>query len=66
MRKGDLVLTWKEQGGPAIKGSPDHEGFGSLLARRSVTGQLDGALAFEWKPGGLIVRLSAAMERLAP
>ncbi len=64
VKKGEFSLSWRERDGPAVKGAPEREGFGSLLARRSVTGQLDGALAFEWKASGLIVRLSTAVERL--
>ena len=61
-----LELTWAERGGPAVNGPPKREGFGSLLARRSINGQLDGQLAYDWNPEGLTVRLSAAAERLAP
>jgi two-component system, chemotaxis family, CheB/CheR fusion protein len=66
VEKGRLALTWKERGGPKVPGPPDREGFGSLLARRSVHGQLDGMLAFDWKAEGLIVHLSTPMERLTP
>jgi PAS domain S-box-containing protein len=64
-RDGDeLHLVWRERGGPAVKAAPKREGFGSLLARRSVHGQLGGQLAYDWNPDGLTVRLSAAAERL--
>lgn len=63
---GKLMLSWRERGGPVISGPPDREGFGSLLARRSVNGQLNGQLAFDWDAEGLTVRLSAEAERLAP
>lgn len=61
---GTLLLEWRERGGPAISGPPSGQGFGSLLARRSVEGQLGGELAYDWDPEGLVVRLSAPMERL--
>jgi two-component system CheB/CheR fusion protein len=61
---GELHIVWREQGGPPVKAAPEREGFGSLLARRSVQGQLGGELAYEWDPDGLIVRLSAPSERL--
>jgi PAS domain S-box-containing protein len=64
MGEGELQIVWRERGGPAVKAAPEREGFGSLLARRSVQGQLGGKLAYDWDPGGLIVRLSAAAERL--
>ena len=64
MREGELQIVWRERGGPAVKAVPKSEGFGSLLARNSVHGELGGQLAYDWDPGGLIVRLSAAAERL--
>jgi two-component system CheB/CheR fusion protein len=65
VEKGCLELSWSERGGPAITGPPKQEGFGSRLARTSVSGQLNGKLTFDWKTEGLTVRVSAAMERLA-
>jgi two-component system CheB/CheR fusion protein len=59
-----LLLDWEEKGGPPVKGPPSREGFGSLLARRSVNGQLGGELIFEWHDDGLAVRLTAPLERL--
>jgi two-component system, chemotaxis family, CheB/CheR fusion protein len=64
VKKGRLSLTWEERGGPEVAGAPEREGFGSLLSRRSVNGQLDGKLVFSWNREGLIVRLSAPTERL--
>ncbi len=64
MSEGDLQITWRERGGPAVKTALGREGFGSLLARRSVIGQLCGQLTYDWDPDGLTVRLSAAPERL--
>jgi two-component system CheB/CheR fusion protein len=66
VEEDQLALVWEEQGGPTVRGAPEREGFGSQLARRSVNGQLGGQLAFDWNPKGLIVRFSAAAERLAP
>ena len=63
--KGRLTLSWKEIGGPTITTPPQREGFGSVLARKSVSGQLAGDLAFHWIPDGLLVVLSAETERLA-
>ena len=63
--KRRLALSWKEIGGPTIMAPPQREGFGSVLARRSVSGQLDGDLIFQWNPVGLVVLVSANMERLA-
>ena len=63
--KSRLVLSWEEKGGPVITGPPEREGFGSVLARRSVSGGLSGDLTFQWIPTGLVVFVSAEMERLA-
>jgi PAS domain S-box-containing protein len=38
----ELLLTWRERGGPPLNGQPEHQGFGNLLARLTVTGQLGG------------------------
>ena len=64
MGEGELLIVWRERGGPAVKAAPVREGFGSQLARRSVHGQLGGQLAYDWDPDGLVVRLSVAAERL--
>jgi len=56
---GDLfVLTWTERGGPPIERQSDAEGFGTLLARITVSGQLGGEISRDWQPEGLVIRLS--------
>jgi two-component system CheB/CheR fusion protein len=62
--KGELMLKWQERGGPPLHGRPSCEGFGSLLARRTVTDQIGGELSYDWKPEGLVVHLTAAVARL--
>ena len=62
---GRLALSWEEKDGPVIMGPPEREGFGTVLARRSVSGGLRGDLAFHWNPAGLLVLVSAETERLA-
>ncbi len=62
---GRFALSWQEIGGPTITAPPQREGFGSVLARRSVNGGLRGDLNFHWNPDGLVVLVSAEMERLA-
>ncbi len=63
--EGDRVaLTWREQGGPRVQGEPATEGFGSLLARTAVTSGLGGQVTREWRPEGLVVQLSAPLDRL--
>ncbi|ABE65180.1 signal transduction histidine kinase (plasmid) [Nitrobacter hamburgensis X14] len=65
VKKGRLELSWTERGGPRVNGAPEREGFGSQLARKSINGQLDGQMTYDWNPDGLTVRLSAAAERLS-
>lgn len=59
-----LELTWTEHGGPSLAGEPESEGFGGLLARATVSGQLGGRLARDWTSEGLVIRLSAPLDRL--
>jgi two-component sensor histidine kinase len=62
---GKLLLRWEERAGPRLEGPPTAEGFGGLLARRSVAGQLGGELLYDWQPGGVCAIISIPMERLA-
>jgi two-component sensor histidine kinase len=57
---GQFALTWTELGGPQILHQTDSEGFGSLLARATVQGQLGGEISRDWKPEGLTIRLTVA------
>jgi len=57
-------LTWKECGGPRIDRAADHEGFGSVLSRMTVTQQLGGEIARDWLADGLCIRLSVDRARL--
>jgi PAS domain S-box-containing protein len=60
----ELVVTWREQGGPPVDGPPASEGFGSFLARATVETQFDGRISRDWRPDGLTVRLFLSLERL--
>jgi PAS domain S-box-containing protein len=61
---GQFALTWTERGGPRIDHQTDGEGFGTLLARATVKGQLGGEISRDWKAEGLTIRLSAAKDRI--
>ncbi len=65
IQKTKIALSWQERKGPPVLGPPAKEGFGSLLARHSIEGQLHGDLAFTWDAEGLTANLSASVERLA-
>ncbi len=60
-----FILKWTERGGPVVDRQPDIEGFGSLLSRMTVKGQLGGEISHEWSPEGLSIRLTVPRNRLA-
>jgi two-component sensor histidine kinase len=53
-----------EKGGPELLKEPEELGFGSLLARNSIEAGLEGNLAFDWRPEGLVVRISVSLARI--
>lgn len=65
VEKDSFELCWQERGGPKIDLPPAEEGFGTLLARRSVEGQLSGSLHFTWDTEGMEARISAPVELLS-
>ena len=52
----DLVLTWREVGGPAVA-PPSEPGFGTLLLEQLVAYQHGGKVGFDWRPDGLLCTL---------
>ena len=58
----DLVLAWREAGGPPVAGPPAARGFGTALLERVVAHQHEGRVELEWRPEGLActVRLPLA------
>jgi len=61
---GQFALRWTERGGPRVENQIDGDGFGTLLARATVKGQLGGEISRDWKPEGLTIRLSVARDRI--
>jgi two-component sensor histidine kinase len=57
-------VTWRERGGPRVGHTINGEGFGTLLARTAVKGQLGGTISHDWAPEGLTIRLHVARDRL--
>jgi PAS domain S-box-containing protein len=57
-------LLWCERGGPPVAGPPPSEGFGSVLARRSITSDLEGTLEALWAREGLTLRVTMPAQRL--
>jgi PAS domain S-box-containing protein len=63
---GDLlILKWEESGGPALRGPPKSEGFGTVISNHSVREQFGGILSHKWNLKGLSVELTVPMERLS-
>ena len=62
--EGRYTLTWAESGGPTVASPPSRRGFGTVLAERSIAGQLDGMLNHDWAPGGLVMRLDVPVANL--
>lgn len=53
LAQGELRLTWKERGGPAMTQAPELRGFGSVLIRTAIEGQLGGTVVKRWETDGL-------------
>jgi PAS domain S-box-containing protein len=65
VRQDELMLTWRELGGPPLDGRPQSEGFGSMLTDATVSSQFGGQISRDWNREGLTVRLSLSLARLA-
>jgi PAS domain S-box-containing protein len=63
-RDDHFHLEWEETGGPAIVVPPKAEGFGSILTEQSVTNQLGGEIAYDWRHSGLKLTLTIPLDRL--
>ncbi len=61
----NVVVTWKERGGPPVSRPTGAEGFGGVLSRIAVVSQLGGEIARDWNPEGLEIRLVTPRARLA-
>lgn len=61
---GVLSLTWREEGGPRIDGEPHGHGFGSVLTEATLK-QLSAEMTRDWRPEGLVVRLTIPLDALA-
>jgi len=57
LRPGSVTLEWSESEGPAIV-PPREQGYGTRLITASIERQLGGRAVFEWRPQGLLCRLT--------
>lgn len=53
----------RRPGGPALT-APQSGGFGTLLAERSIRGQLGGTLRYDWQADGLTLHIAVPLERI--
>jgi two-component sensor histidine kinase len=61
----NIVLTWRETGGPRVDSAPEADGFGSTLIRRTVTRQFGGELDEQWLPEGFVCTMILSAQKLA-
>ena len=59
-----MELVWTERGGPRVTGRPARQGFGSVLASRTVEGQLNGSLVVDWRPEGIVIVVRLPKDRM--
>jgi PAS domain S-box-containing protein len=59
-----LCLRWAEQGGPPVVAPPARRGFGSRVLEATITGQLGGTVAQEWREEGLVVEARLPRSRV--
>jgi two-component sensor histidine kinase len=57
---GVLELIWEEKGGPPVQ-VPVSRGFGTRSVIASIETQLGGKADFDWRPEGLLCRLSVPL-----
>lgn len=61
----ELVICWKETGGPRLEGPPARQGFGTRLMQQVLRGPLKGKLDKAWQSEGLMVTVRVLRDRLA-
>ena len=57
---GQLGIVWVETGGPPVE-KPASRGFGTRSVIASIESQLGGQAEFDWRPEGLICRLTVPL-----
>ncbi|MEN7537976.1 sensor histidine kinase [Aurantiacibacter flavus] len=62
----NLLLEWRERGGPPLSGTPSDSGFGSRLIEMSVSGQLQGSWERRFEAEGLVAELTVSKAAIAP
>lgn len=60
-----LGICWKETGGPKIT-PPSRKGFGTRLIEQSLIGPVEGHVALDFPPDGLVCVILLSMDALTP
>ena len=63
-RSRQLVLAWRETGGPQIESPPDRHGFGSRLIAQTVSYELGGTVDLDFRPSGLVATMRLPLDAL--
>jgi PAS domain S-box-containing protein len=58
-----LILAWVETGGPRVS-TPTSRGFGTRSVIASIETQLGGKAHFDWRPEGLVCRLTVPLQAM--
>jgi two-component sensor histidine kinase len=61
----DVIIAWTEQGGPPVVPPEGIGGYGSRLLQRTMSGQLGGAIDYNWSSTGAVVSLKINGARLS-
>jgi PAS domain S-box-containing protein len=61
----NLQMVWEERDGPLVA-KPLCRGFGTRSVIASIESQLGGRAEFDWRPEGLICRLSVPLTQVSP
>ena len=59
-----LVLTWRERGGPRVADTPARRGFGSRVIEATVKNQLGGTVERAWDEQGLVCIMTVPVARV--
>jgi two-component sensor histidine kinase len=59
--EGQLILDWKEEGGPPVA-PPERRGFGSRLIEQGLAGDLTGKASLAFEPDGLRCTIEATLD----
>ena len=61
MTGDDLLLSWRESGGPEVS-LPTRRGFGSRLLNQGLTRELGGRTRLDYAPSGVTCEIGARLD----